>query len=128
MAIIICDIDDTIIRNGVYPIEAHINWLNEQAKSHSIYLVTGRPVSTRARTVATLRRAGVRYNRLIMNTGSTRESNQFKSEVAQRLKGKGVTLAIDNDSGARAAYARAGFQTMSPSRMVVKVWDGLFIK
>lgn len=123
MAIIICDIDDTIIRNGIYPMEGHIEWLNDQARRHSIYLVTGRPASTRARTVSVLRNANVRYNRLIMNTGSTRQANEFKSEVAQRLKGRDILMAIDNDAGARRAYARAGFKTMSPSGMVLKKWN-----
>lgn len=129
MAIIICDIDDTIIRAGRYPIRNHIEWLNEQAKTHRIFLVTGRPQSTRAATVRVLRDAGVRYNRLIMNTGSTRESAEFKNTVAQRLKGENVLVAVDNDAAARRAYARAGFRTMSPGQMVVKtIWNGVFSK
>lgn len=129
MAIIICDIDDTIIRAGRYPITNHIEWLNEQAKTHRVFLVTGRPESTRAETVRVLRSAGVHYNRLIMNTGSTRESAQFKDTIAQRLKDENVLIAIDNDAAARRAYSRAGFRTMSPGQMVVKtIWNGVFSK
>jgi hydroxymethylpyrimidine pyrophosphatase-like HAD family hydrolase len=129
MSIIICDIDGTIVNAGKYPITRHIEWLNEMAKMHKIYLVTGRPDSTRAATEQVLKNAGVHYNRLIMNNGSTRESVQFKSSVAQQLKDSGVVLAIDNDAGALRAYRRAGFKTMSPGQMVVKtIWHGVFSK
>jgi len=118
----ICDIDDTLLRNGTQPIRRTIDYIN--SLSGSIIIVTGRPESTRKRTVEALRSAGVKYSRLIMNPGSTRSSNEFKAEVAQRLKGS-VSLAIDNDAGARAAYAKAGIPTKDPAKLpdMKKFWS-----
>lgn len=118
MAAIIVDIDDTLLRNGVQPIRSTIDWINERARDYTIIVVTGRPESTRDRAVRALKDAGVRYNRLVMNTGSTRQSNQFKAEAAKRIKSQTrVAIAIDNDEGARSAYRNAGIKTASPSSL-----------
>lgn len=118
MAAIIVDIDDTLLRYGTQPIRSTIDWINERAKNYTIIVVTGRPESTRDRTVRALKDAGVKYNRLVMNTGSTRQSNQFKAEAAKRIKSQTrVSIAIDNDEGARAAYRNAGIKTVSPSSL-----------
>lgn len=118
MAAIICDIDDTLLRNGVQPIKKTIDWLNERAKNYIIIIVTGRPASQRQRTVAALRRAGVRYNRLIMNPGSTSSSPKYKGETAKRIKSQTrVVLAVDNDASARAAYQKAGVKAVHPSAL-----------
>ena len=110
---IIVDIDDTLLRNGIYPITKTIEYVNSLPGQKII--VTGRPKSTRQETVKALRNAGVKYSRLIMNPYGTKDSNKHKAEVAARLKG--VTLAIDNDSGARAAYSKAGIKTMDPAHL-----------
>ena len=118
MAAIIVDIDDTLLRYGTQPIRSTIDWINERAKNYTIIVVTGRPESTRERTIRALKDAGVKYNRLVMNTGSTRQSNQFKAEAAKRIKSQTrVSIAIDNDEGARAAYRNAGIKTASPSSL-----------
>jgi hydroxymethylpyrimidine pyrophosphatase-like HAD family hydrolase len=118
MAAIIVDIDDTLLRNGVQPMRSTIDWINERAKDYTIIIVTGRPESTRDRTVRALKDAGVRYNRLVMNTGSTRQSNEFKAQAAKRIKSQiRVVIAIDNDEGARTAYRNAGIKTASPSSL-----------
>jgi predicted HAD superfamily phosphohydrolase YqeG len=121
MSAIIVDIDDTIIRSGIYPITAAIRWVNEQAKTHDIILITGRPKSTAAATRATLRRAGVRFNRLYMNPYSTRESAKWKKEKATQLKSEiTITMAVDNDSAARAAYSSLGIPTKSKVSLVTE--------
>lgn len=118
MAAIICDIDDTLLRNGVHPIRKTIDWINSHASNYTIYIVTGRNNSMRNRTVAALKNAGVRYNRLIMNPGPTSQSNKFKGEAAKKLKQQTrISLAIDNDSGARAAYNNAGIKAVHPSSL-----------
>lgn len=118
MAIIICDIDDTLLRNGVQPIRKTIDWINERSKNYTIVIVTGRPSSQRQRTVAALRRAGVKYNRLIMNPGSTSSSPEYKGEVAKRLKSQSrVVLAVENNAAARAAYEKAGVKAIHPSSL-----------
>lgn len=117
----IVDIDDTLLRNGTQPIRRTIDYVN--SLPGAIYIVTGRPSSTRVETIRALRSAGVKYSRLIMNPYSTRESNKHKAEVAERLKGS-VSLAIDNDAGARAAYSRAGIKTKNPASLpdMKKFW------
>jgi hypothetical protein len=118
----IVDIDDTLLRNGTQPIRRVIDYVN--ALPGAIIIVTGRPNSTRSETVKALRAAGVKYSRLIMNPYSTRESNKHKGEVARRLKST-VTLAIDNDEGARAAYRREGIETKDPATLpdMKKFWQ-----
>lgn len=118
----IVDIDDTLLRNGTQPIRRVIDYVN--ALPGAIIIVTGRPNSTRSETVKALRAAGVKYSRLIMNPYSTRESNKHKGEVARQLKST-VTLAIDNDEGARAAYRREGIETKDPATLpdMKKFWQ-----
>ena len=118
MAAIICDIDDTLLRNGSQPIQHTIDWINERAKNYKIILVTGRNVSERAATIRALRKAGVRYNRLIMNPGSSSNTAEYKKEVGKRLKAsERVVLAIDNNEKMRAAYESAGIKTIHPSHL-----------
>ena len=107
----IVDIDDTLLRYGTEPIKRTIDYVNKL--KGAVYIVTGRPESQRTATIKALRDAGVKYDRLIMNPYSTRESNKHKLQVAKQLKGQ-VSLAIDNDEGARAAYASQGIKTMNP--------------
>lgn len=118
----IVDIDDTLLRNGTQPIRRVIDYVN--SIPGAIYIVTGRPKSTRRQTVAALSAAGVKYSRLIMNPYGTKDSNKHKSEVAQRLKSQ-ISLAIDNDADARAAYSRAGIKTKDPATLpdMNKFWQ-----
>ena len=121
----IVDIDDTLLRNGDQPIQRVIDYVN--ALPGPKYIVTGRPESTRAETVRALKKAGVRYNRLIMNPYSTSNSNKHKEEVAQKLKGK-VSLAIENNPEQRAIYSHYGIKTKDPASIkatepVKKLWN-----
>lgn len=117
----IVDIDDTLLRNGNQPIQRVIDYVN--ALPGSIIIVTGRPKSQRKETIAALRSAGVRYSRLIMNPGSTKDTAKYKYETAMMLGSK-VDLAIDNDSTMRAAYRRAGLKTKDPATLpdMKKFW------
>lgn len=128
MATIICDIDDTLLRNGTQPIRKTIEWLNSHS-SYNVVIVTGRPESTRAKTVAALRVAGVKYDSLKMNPYSTHDSNKFKAEMARKYHD--AALAIDNDEGARAAYRKEGIKTLHPNALSEKtlqkyIWNGIF--
>ena len=117
----IVDIDDTLLRNGSQPIKRVIEYIN--SLPGAIYIVTGRPESTRKDTIKALKNAGVRYSRLIMNPGSTKDTAKYKYEVGMKLKSK-VDLAIDNDSTMRAAYRRAGIPTKDPATLpdMKKFW------
>lgn len=121
MAIIV-DIDDTLLRAGVHPIQRTIDYL--KTLEGPVYIVTGRPASDRHDTERALHNAGIRYSRLIMNPYSSAETARFKGEVAQRLKGK-VSLAIDNNANMRAVYSKAGIKTMDPAHLpdMKKFWS-----
>jgi len=117
----IVDIDDTLLRNGTQPIQRVIDYVN--ALPGSLIIVTGRNQSQRKETAAALRRAGVKYSRLIMNPGSSSETAKFKYEVGMRLRGS-VNVAIDNNATMRAAYAKAGIKTKDPATIpdMKKFW------
>lgn len=117
----IVDIDDTLLRNGNQPIQRVIDYVN--ALPGSLIIVTGRNESQRKETVAALRRAGVKYSRLIMNPGSSAETAKFKYEVGRKLRSQ-VNLAIDNNATMRAAYSRAGIPTKDPAHLpdMKKFW------
>lgn len=117
----IVDIDDTLLRNGTQPIQRVIDYVN--ALSGRIIIVTGRPQSQRKETVAALRKARVKYSRLIMNPGSSADTEKYKYEVALKLRGS-VNLAIDNNATMRAAYRKAGIKTMDPASIpdMKKFW------
>ena len=117
----IVDIDDTLLRNGTEPIQRVIDYVN--ALPGSVIIVTGRNKSQRKETVAALRRAGVKYSRLIMNPGSSAETANFKYEVGKKLRSQ-VNLAIDNNATMRAAYAKAGIPTKDPAHLpdMKKFW------
>lgn len=116
-SIVIVDIDNTIIKNGIYPIKKMIDYVNELAKTNKIYIITGRPESDRSETTKTLKKAGVKYNRLMMNNiGNNKESQlESKRKHAQSIKEK-VILAIDDNPKARNVYKEIGIKTKSPAK------------
>jgi hydroxymethylpyrimidine pyrophosphatase-like HAD family hydrolase len=117
----IVDIDDTLLRNGDQPIQRVIDYVN--SLPGSLIIVTGRNKSQRKETVIALRRAGVKYSRLIMNPGSSTETANYKYEVGKKLRSQ-VSLAIDNNPTMRAAYAKAGIPTKDPAHLpdMKKFW------
>ena len=128
MATIICDIDDTLLRNGSQPIKSTIDWLNSHS-SYNVVIVTGRPESTRSKTIDALKAAGVKYDSLRMNPYSTQDSNKFKAEMARKYHN--AVLAIDNNEGARAAYRKEGIKAIHPKDLSDKTltkffWNGIF--
>ena len=108
---IICDIDDTLLRNGTQPIKKTIDYVN--SLHTRVVIVTGREKSQLSETVRALHAAGVNYSRIMMNPYSYKESNKWKAEVAKKLSS--ATLAIDDNPGARAAYSKAGIKAIHPS-------------
>ena len=113
--IIIVDIDNTILRNGIYPIKKMIDYVNKLAKTNKIYIITGRPESDRSKTTETLKNSGIKYNKLMMNNiGNNKESQlESKRKHAQSIKEK-IILAIDDNPKARNVYKEIGIKTKSP--------------
>lgn len=111
--IIICDIDDTIVRAGT---RVDRVWDYIQQLDGAIYLVTGRPESMRDDTVKLLDDLDITYSRLIMNPGSTADSAEYKKGAAEELlKTFDVVEAIENDAKTLSAYASLGIETTNPS-------------
>jgi hypothetical protein len=109
--IIIVDIDDTIVRYGDNPIQKNIDYINNLEGRKVI--ITGRPDGARADTVATLKKIGFNYSRLMMNPYGSDKSGDWKREAAGKLSD--VALAIDNDPKVRRIYNSMGIKTMDPA-------------
>jgi hypothetical protein len=114
--VLIVDIDDTLLRNGVQPIQKVIDYVNNDYPEYFIVIVTGRMESDREATVAALSDAGVMYDSLIMNDDTSIPTSEYKRNVAEGLiaDGKTIDKAIDNDANAREAYASLGIETVDP--------------
>lgn len=111
--VIICDIDDTLIRDGkrVEKVYAYVHELEGE-----LILVTGRAESQRAATEKELDDLDIDYDALIMNDGSTANSNAFKKLAAEKLlETYDVVLAVENNPDARKAYSALGIDAMSPA-------------
>lgn len=113
-AVVIVDIDNTIIRNGIYPIKKMVDYVNELAKDNKIYIITGRPESDRKDTEQALKKANVKYNRLMMNNigGSPKDQIESKVKHAEKIKEK-ILFAIDDNPKARNAYRKIGIKSKS---------------
>ena len=125
MAVIV-DIDGTILFNGTRPNKKMVEWVNSQG---TVYIVTARQENRRASTIDALRRAGVKYNRLLMNGvgPSHAEGLESKRRHAKDLKDR-VSLAVDNDADARRVYESVGIKTESPSIANKYNWNGFYTK
>jgi HK97 family phage prohead protease len=109
--IIISDIDGTIL-NGDTPIAETVAFLQETEED--VYIVTGRNEEQRAATVRALAAAGVEYEELIMNPGSTSDTLNFKRETAQRLLEEyDVVLAVENNASMRRMYRALGIKAVN---------------
>lgn len=113
--VIIVDIDNTIIRNGIYPIKKMVDYVNKLAKENKIYIITGRPESDRKDTEETLKKAGIKYNRLMMNNigGSPEKQIESKLKHAKNIDEK-ILFAIDDNQKMRNAYRKIGISSKSP--------------
>ena len=116
---VIVDIDDTLIHNGRI-IQDTVDFVEGQ--DVAIMLVTGRPESQREETKQQLGKLGIDYDQLLMNDlGSPAKSIEFKKLTAEKLlKLYSIVFAIDNDGGARSAYASLGIATIDPVHLPVK--------
>lgn len=114
---IVCDIDDTLIASGGKAISKTVDFINSHSEGYQIILVTARNESRRSQTIAELKAIGVKYNSLVMNSGSSAPgaARAYKKAAMQRiLKNHDVVLAIDNSSQARSAYHSLGVRAIHP--------------
>lgn len=115
--VVIVDIDNTILRNGIYPIKKMVDYVNELSKENKIYIITGRPESNRKDTAEALKKAGVKYNKLMMNGlgNSPKEQNESKIKHAQSIK-ENILFAIDDKQSMRNEYEKSGIKTKTPQK------------
>jgi uncharacterized protein len=112
--VVVTDIDGTIFIDGETN-EKLLAYLDSFPDT-SIFVVTGRLEEDRERTASELTDAGVRFDDLIMRPNESLTSNEFKAETAVSLmETYNVMVAVDNDSGARAAYRAAGITALHPN-------------
>jgi len=112
--VVVTDIDGTIFIDGETN-EKLLAYLDSFPDT-SIFVVTGRLEEDRERTATELTDAGVRFQDLIMRPNESLTSNEFKAETAVKLmETYNVMVAVDNDSGARAAYRAAGITALHPN-------------
>lgn len=112
---VIVDIDGTLIENGER-VDAVYDYVDEL--DAEIFIVTGRPESQRAETIAELEALDIDYDELFMNAGSTADSNEHKAAVAEELlKVWNVIAAIENNPDAREAYAKLGIPVIDPAKI-----------
>lgn len=116
-SVVIVDIDNTILRNGIYPIEKMIDYVNDLSKQNKIYIITGRPESSRDETVKSLKKAGVKYNRLMMNNigDGPKDQNESKKKHAESIKEK-ILFAIDDNPEMRSIYKKSQIKTKIPKK------------
>lgn len=111
--VIISDIDDTLISGGR---RVDRVWAFLQEQEGELFLVTGRPDSTRAETERELADLEITYSELRMNPGSTADSVAFKkSEAESILKTYNVVVAVENNADALAAYRDLGIEAVDPA-------------
>jgi HK97 family phage prohead protease len=111
--VIISDIDGTLLSGGN---RIDRVWQYIQDQDGALFLVTGRPDSTRAETERELESAGITYSELRMNPGSSADSVDFKkSEAEAILETYDVVVAIENNPDALRAYRSLGIDAVDPA-------------
>ncbi len=130
MPIIVSDIDGTILYNGIHPVKMTVDFLRQNSSKYKVVLITARPESKRDSTVAALKKAGVSYDRLMMNNIGPSHRDGLESKKKNISSLSQVVLAIDNDRDVRELYASLGIKAISPSKLSVNLltkgfWQGI---
>lgn len=130
MPIIVSDIDGTVLYNGIHPVKKTIDFLRQNSSKYKVVLITARPESRRDSTVAALKKAGVSYDRLMMNSVGPSHRDGLESKKKNMSSLGQVVLAIDNDRDVRELYASLGIKAISPSKLSANLltkrfWQGI---
>jgi len=110
---IVTDIDGTIIDGGK-PVQRVLDYI--KAEAEEVVVLTNRPESDRAQTVADLKTTGLTYSELIMNKDGT-PAPEFKAAAVKTMLDEGVEVDefIDNDAANRAAVEALGVDVLDPA-------------
>ena len=109
--IVISDFDDTLFVSGGLNQKVYDFIENDEGE---LYVVTGRHESDRDVTVALLKRLGVAYSKLIMQSDDMQDSANYKGDTAKALlaSGKRISFVVENNAEARQAYKDAGVENV----------------
>ncbi|MEY4402325.1 MAG: hypothetical protein RIR91_360 [Verrucomicrobiota bacterium] len=113
---IITDIDGTIIADG-QPVQKVLDYI--AAEAEEVVVLTNRPESDRAKTVADLKAIGLDYQQLIMNKDGS-PAPEFKAGAVKAMLDAGLEVDefIDNDPANRAAVEALGVEVCDPAEIV----------
>ena len=113
---IITDIDGTIIADG-QPVQKVLDYI--AAEAEEVVVLTNRPESDRAKTVADLKAIGLDYQQLIMNKDGS-PAPEFKANAVKAMLDAGLEVDefIDNDPANRAAVEALGVEVCDPAEIV----------
>jgi len=109
--IVISDFDDTLFISGGLNQKVYDFIENDEGE---LYVVTGRHEVDRDVTVALLKRLGVSYSKLIMQSDDMQDSANYKGDTAKALlaSGKRISFVVENNAEARQAYKDAGVENV----------------
>ena len=113
---IITDIDGTIIAGG-QPVQKVLDYI--AAEAEEVVVLTNRPETDRAKTVADLKDIGLEYQQLIMNKDGS-PAPEFKAGAVKAMLDAGVEVDefIDNDPENRAAVEALGVEVCDPAEIL----------
>jgi len=114
---IITDIDGTIMDASGRPITRVLDYI--KAEAEEVVVLTNRPESERAKTVADLKRIGLQYQQLIMNKDG-KPAPEYKAGAVKAMLDAGLEVDefIDNDAANREAVAALGVEVLDPADIV----------
>lgn len=124
-AIIVSDIDETLIGYGAEPYRMDATWEFIQGLDGELVLVTARVEAERDKTEAQLADLDITYSRLIMKQDADVDSVAYKADaMATLLETYNVVAAIENDGDVRDVYRELGVKTIDPEDLgAVEVED-----
>lgn len=112
---IILDIDNTLIRDGVFQKSVYDYALTFE--NTVIFIVTARPETQREATEQELDGFGIDYAELFMKPQADTDSTEYKTQTAsQLLQMHNVMVAIDDSTPIRNAYAGLGILAIHPDQ------------
>lgn len=88
MATIVSDIDGTVFDYGK-PVKAVVDFVK---KYDNVIFMTNRPSSERAKTVSDLKKVGIKYSELIMNTTGESAPKFKKGAVEMLIEDEGLKI------------------------------------
>ena len=107
---IIVDIDETIVDSEGNAIEGTLEWVEANRAGRSVIVLTARSEESRARTEASLKKIGLKYDELFMSdlpAGAYVESKRWR--VNKLLEDNYILdMAIDDDEDVRRMYESLG--------------------